>query len=163
MIADRFEAALASVVRAVFPRADYQAFYPYTVFSFDEAAQTADVQPATANAKVPALKSVPVRAPGLKVKLVAGASVLVGFEGADPSRPFVAFHDYQAIYATALPAARQGDLVQTNINLVPVPPATSGPPWLVTFLGVATPPAGPTAIGSIYGVISTGSVLTKTQ
>ena len=167
MITDRFTDAVRAFVRELLPTFDYTALYPYTVFSFDDASQTADLQPAAANDKSPVLSHVGARLPGVKVKLLPGQGVLVGFESADPTRPFIAYLDLASTYSTALPAARQGDLVSMPIGLTqalspsgaPIPnnytvqfPATPGVPFVA---GV-----GGTAI--LYGAISSGSVRVKT-
>jgi hypothetical protein len=152
---DRFIAAIRALVRDLFPSLDFLGFYAYSVASFDEASQSADLRPLRAGKGLPVLKHIDVRAPACKVKLLPGGTVLVGFEDGDPSQPFVAFFDRASTYATALPAARQGDLVQVTI-----------PPTMLTAVsgGIGF---NPTAVGPAgivtYGTISTGSAVVKTQ
>jgi hypothetical protein len=165
---DRFISAVRALVRELFPALDYQGFFAYSVAAFDDASQTADLRPLNSGSGLPDLQKISVRAPASKVKLIPGGTVLVGFEDRDPSRPFVAFFDRATAYATALPAARQGDLTQTVLTVVqatiqgvPVPNTY----WIVIPPSAASPTFVPGVGGTVpyYGVISTGSATLKTQ
>jgi hypothetical protein len=91
---DRLQAAVAAFVRELFPNLDYQGFYEYSVYDFDEGAQTATLQNTSASSKMPqALSKVPLRLQGAgTVTLAAGSTVLVGFENGSPTAPFIAFY-----------------------------------------------------------------------
>src|SRR5690349_7114905 len=93
MASDRFLSAAAAFVRELFPRLGFMGLFQYSVISFDDGAQTADLSPVSREIGMPDLQGVPIRLPGLvftKLGLPAGTVVLVGFENYDPSKPFVA-------------------------------------------------------------------------
>jgi hypothetical protein len=83
---DRVKAGLVKLVLGLVARTDYHALYPAKVVA-QNADLTLELQPETA--KLPALSKVPIAVgiPGAKVKMAAGAQVLLGFEGGDPKRP----------------------------------------------------------------------------
>ena len=86
MAEDRLTAALKAIVHAMFPRIDYLALYPARVVS-QNADGTLELKPD--DTRVPGLSQVPIRygIPGVRVKVAAGARVLAGFAGGDPSQP----------------------------------------------------------------------------
>jgi len=92
---DRLKRAIAAFVRELFPTLDYMGYYEYTVASFDSVNQTADLQPVK-DIGLPTATKIPVRSGGVNYSLVPGSSVLVGFEGSDPTKPFIAFFDKKA-------------------------------------------------------------------
>lgn len=169
---DRLIDSLAALVRELLPNVDYLGCYLYSVYSFSESAQTADLRP-VGNSKMPTVAKVPIRTPGLQIKLLSGDEVLVAFQDGDPSQPFIASLSTAASYAAALPIARQGDMALsggngTLIALYPVAPAP-GPllpatPYLVSFGAVpplGVPPTPPPLQGMLPGIVSTGSARAK--
>ena len=87
-------AELARFVRAVTARFEHAVLYPATVRAqADDGTLALELD---AGAPVPSLVGVPIRhgLPGVTaVAVQAGARVRVGFDGADPSRPFAVLWD----------------------------------------------------------------------
>lgn len=163
---DRLKAALESLVwNLVGSKLFYSQAHPYSVASFDKAANTADLEPVSSDYAY--LTKVPVRLPGLQLVLAKGDSVLVNFEGADPTKPFVSFCNYASSYSAALAVARQGDMVGIPVNLVPAvagPAATPIPNTWSIFLATPPPPPFTPLTGgpaTLYGVINSGSPFAK--
>src|SRR3569833_389819 len=126
---DRFRAAFRALLAEMMPdivtRYAMLGFHRYSVVSCDYDAQTFDAQPSVSKTGLPAISKIPIRSP-LKIDLKGGASVLIGFEGGDPTAPFLAFADQLTLMSKAKlradgsieigenasqPAARQGDMV----------------------------------------------------
>lgn len=108
-VTDRIKAGLDAFVRSIFgPKIDALALYPSTVVS-QNADGTLELHPD--DPRWPGLSSVPVRLgiPGAKVKVAAGARVLVGFAGGDAQRPIAELWESGSV--TEL------DLTATNIIL----------------------------------------------
>ena len=103
--------AFSAIVRETLPNLDYFGVYLYEVFSWNESAQTADLKP-VGNQKLPQVTGVQARLPAMQVKLAPGDQVLVGFQDGNSSQPFIAQLSYSSSYATALNAARQGDIAR---------------------------------------------------
>jgi len=165
--------AFAAMVREVFPNVDFLGVYLYEVFSWNDGAQTADLRP-VGNSKMPQLTGVPPRLPGLQVKLMPGDQVLVGFQDGNSSQPFIAQLSTAANYSVALPIAQQGSMTLSGgtgtavmfIELTPPTPPGPKPmttlqPYLVSFGTVLVPPI-PLPQGMLPGIVSTGSVRSKT-
>jgi hypothetical protein len=75
------------IVDAVDPRRAYRACYEYRVVS--QETDRLNLQAVRAADGMPDLLRVPYRTTGLRVMWTPGATVVVGFLGADPARPFV--------------------------------------------------------------------------
>ncbi len=84
-------AQIQSLVRQEIAGIDYQALYLFKVVSQSSDLLTVDVNPIEPNDKrLHGLSSVPVRmGSAVKVQFVQGASVLLGWDGGDPRRPFI--------------------------------------------------------------------------
>jgi hypothetical protein len=166
---NRLRNAVGAVVRELFPNLDYLGVYTYVVASFDEAAQTADLQPLNAK-KLPTLTKIPIRTPGLRVKLVKGDQVLVGFQDGDPTQPFVASLMTAKSYSDALNVARQGDMTFTSLTLLQalLPNGSPVPNGYVVIVPPPVPPVptfepGVGGVLSFYGVCATGSSFVKSK
>lgn len=90
MPVERLKASLIALVRAADPRADYRALYYGRVVAQSPDLMLVDVVPD--DPKLPSMASVPLRGEAGVVSdlrsVPAGVSVLVGWENADPSKPF---------------------------------------------------------------------------
>jgi hypothetical protein len=114
---DRLIDSVRAVVRSLFPNYTYLGFYRYVLDNYSEADQTFDGKPVDTSKGLPNITKVPARAPGIAtIKLADGETVLIGFEDADPTRPFLAHFGYPT--GSALPVARQGDMVSTGVMFV---------------------------------------------
>ena len=121
----RFVAALVSLVRATLARVDFLALYPAKVVS-QAGDGSLELQPD--DDRVPGASRVPIRygIPGVRVKVRAGARVMLGWENGDPSRPFAALWEPEGLELLILadggrPVARQGDAVQVLVTLPGMP------------------------------------------
>jgi hypothetical protein len=84
----RLSSALARVVQAADPYRRYRACYEFRVVSV--ANDRANLQPVRASSGFDDLLAVPIRGPfGIKATVLPGATVVVAFVDAHPSRPFV--------------------------------------------------------------------------
>lgn len=92
MSLDRFKQALQGLIKRYTYRMDYLAFYPCTVLK-DYGDMTVDIQPQRPRLQdeFPVMTKVPVsiHLPGTLVKIKTGASVLLYFDGGDPTQPRV--------------------------------------------------------------------------
>lgn len=84
----RLLAALSALVNSLVERVDFYALYPARVVAQNDDG-TLEVRPD--HPRLPALSRVPIRygIPGLSIKLVDQARVLMGFEGGSPEAPYV--------------------------------------------------------------------------
>ncbi len=98
---DRVKTYLARIVDDVMRRVDWYAWYPARVLGQSEDG-TLELRPD--NPRVPGLSKVPLRlgVPGVRVIVLPGARVLVGFEGGDPSRPVASLWERQSCVEIAL-------------------------------------------------------------
>lgn len=171
---DRFFAGLKLLVTSWFNERLF-GFYPYIINSFNTARQTIDASPVTTG-RLPFVKGLPIRSPGLQFVCQRGEQCIVAFEGGDPTKPFIATLGLASEYGSALPIGRQGDMVRFGGNgqlialypmaAPPVPPfATLGVPYLVSFgtLEPPSPPIPPPFQSPGYGIVSTGSPNAKTR
>jgi hypothetical protein len=102
---------------SLLPNYTYLGFHRYVVDSWHEDDQTFDGKPADASSALPDITKVAARAPGIAtIKLDPQETVLIGFEGSDPTKPFLAHFGYPT--GAALPVARQGDMVSTGVMFV---------------------------------------------
>ena len=86
---DRLKEAFAALVRGSVPRLDYYATYFGRVSRWDTTRQQVDVAPD--DARLPTMQGVPLRGPAgvqWSIDEFTSTSVLIGWENADPSRPF---------------------------------------------------------------------------
>src|ERR1700761_2136022 len=161
---DRFTAAVTAFVREMFPNLDYQGFYEYAVYSFDEAAQTGDLQNTAASSRMPPqLSKVPVRLEGSgTIVLSAGSTVLVGFQNGDPTQPFIAFYgkpgDAPAskLYLNVTDELKLGQNATAGVARGGDQTTTLLPPFV--FTGTLTTPGGPQPLTGVM-VASTGQTL----
>lgn len=90
---DRLKGAFAALTRAVMSKVDFFALYPCKVLK-QNSDGTLELKPE--NSKLPGFSQVPIRytVPGMRVELtgkdLGGCRALVGFDGGDPRKPFVA-------------------------------------------------------------------------
>lgn len=142
---ERLRTELARFVATVTRRLDAAILHPATVIAQadDDSLELA----LDAGAPVPSLVGVPIRhgLPGVtSVRVAPGARVRVGFEGADPSRPFAALWDAAAAVRVTVGggtrgAAREGHAVRVTIPagavLVPSPTGPVPNPLPLTLSG----------------------------
>ena len=86
--ADRLKRAINAFIRELFPTLDYYRPHLYTVASWDDDKQSADLVPAAPTSDMPNLAKVAFRSP-YKVTLPAGFECVVWFDSGDPTRPFI--------------------------------------------------------------------------
>lgn len=149
---DRLKAAFTRMLAPLLTRLDYSCFYSATVV-----AQNGDgsLELKSTNAKLPNLSRVAIRygIPGITAKLNPGGNVIVGYENADPTRPFCLVWDAATLQSVSWmggnqPIARMGDAV--TVYFPPVIPFTgtyNGLP-IVGVLTIATPAPGIIAAGN---------------
>lgn len=145
-LADALEAVISRVMR----RVDYHALYPARVVT-QNADGSLDLVPDSE--RVPSCQRVPVRTlRGISVEVSAGARVLLGYEGGDPSMPYASLWE-------------PGDATVVRVNGGDSRVARDGEPvvasaaltaWMAAVVtkvntGVGTVSAGPTTIGAISG------------
>jgi hypothetical protein len=84
-------ASIQSIVRQEVAGIDYQALYRFKVVSQSADLLTVDVNPVEPNdTRLAGMSKVPVRAgSAVKVQFATNATVLLGWDGGDPRRPFV--------------------------------------------------------------------------
>lgn len=162
MPTDRLKTALATVVKALLTRVDYTAQYRARVVRGQGA--TLDVR--CDDSKLGDLTGVPLRLglPGAEFTFDSPGYVLVGFEGADPRRPFATLFDGGTFGTLTLMGpggaksiARVGDLALASWPSGVLLQATVTPPS-----GSPFPLAGTlTILDPLVGVIAAGSGLVK--
>lgn len=144
--------SLERIIRRVTARVDYLALYPSIV-----TAQDADgrLHLVPEDARLAPMQGVPIRIgiPGVTVKVVAGARVLLGFEAGDPARPVATLWESGSITELVVNgattgAARSGDSVARSTAMATWMNAVS------TALSIATVP-------TTIGTISTASSVVK--
>jgi hypothetical protein len=151
--------ALRRIVEGVVgPRLDHLALYPCTVIA-QRSSGGLDLQPDSP--RVPPCADVPIRhgLPGVTAVAVAvGARVRVGFDGADPARPFAALWDARnATSVTFNGSTRQmarTDDSTANGSLDLSVTANTPTVGLTTLTITYTPPAG---APQVVGVVLTGA------
>lgn len=117
---DRIKAALEALVRRTLWKVDYATIYPARVV-----AQAADgaVDVRFDTDRLGDMQAVPLRVfvPGAVVKVAAGARLLVGFDGADPRRPYAMLFESGSL--TELEIATAGGarikLTGADVQIVP--------------------------------------------
>lgn len=176
---ERLRDELATFIRRVTGRLDYQAFHPGTVRAQDGSGRL-DIEldrPTT----MPPLTGVPIRhgLPGVTVRVAAGARVLVTWERGDPARPVAALWEPGSVTDIVVnggsrKAARDGDPTGSgtiSVAASSVPPGTSsaltitytppgGAPQVVVIAGL---PPGVTGSGTLTltGTITDGTSVLK--
>lgn len=177
---EELRAQVSAFVRAVTARFEHAVLYPATVRAqAGDGTLALELDP---GAPVPSLVGVPIRhgLPGVTAVVVAGgARVRVGFDGADPSRPFAVLWD--AGNATSLTfngstrrVARTDDTtgdgtLAFSVAAGPAPGTTAltltytapgGAPQVVglVFTGAVTVAPGPTSL-SLAGIITGSSII----
>lgn len=142
---DRFKESIAQVVRALVGPVDYFALYPCKVVK-QRTDYTLDLKPDSARVAAPV--QVPIRTiPGIRVKVSAGARVLLGFEGGSPSAPYAQLFEYDgAVVKIEIDAAevvfnggikkvaRDTDPVNVGVITGSVPLPSPATPTPVTFI-----------------------------
>lgn len=109
---DRFRSAFEHAIRSALSRVDYLALYPAKVVVQD-ASGLLEVIPD--NTAIPPLTGVPLRLsiPG-KVRVAAGARVLIGFDGGRPDHPYASLWESAALERAELGAATLGVARETD-------------------------------------------------
>ena len=87
---DRVKDSLSAVIKAI-AAGNFHARFRYRVVKQSADSKTVDCVPDPDTKELSGLTSVPIKhgVPGLTVKILPGAFVMVGFENHDPRRPFV--------------------------------------------------------------------------
>lgn len=85
---DRIKSGFSKFILGLMAPTDYHALYPAKVIS-QNGDGTLEIQPETSKLGPISKVSIMLGLPGASVTLAAGASVLLGFEAGDPSRPKV--------------------------------------------------------------------------
>jgi len=167
------EAINAIVEAAVGRRLDYHALYPCSVAT-QAADGTLDLIPDDARIKGTGLSGIKPRygLPGFTAVVPAGTRVLLGFEAADPKRPYAALWDAGAVTTLTFDGGTE-DVARTNDTTdagwlyldVAVPAlyywaADSAPPvWQLVSSGVGPPGVPPPVLGTqiANGLITSGN------
>jgi hypothetical protein len=132
---------LTRLINRVMSRVDYYTLYASRVV-VQHADGTIDVIPD--DPRMPSKAHVPIRSlPGTKVKVVAGARVLLGFENGDPSKPIASTWEEGGLEALeiggARPVARLGDqVIMTMPTTIPITGLVAPVPPGGTFTGTMT-------------------------
>ena len=175
MIAHDGKTWLAAIIEIVMRRVDYHACYVARVV-----AQTADgaLEVIPDNTAIPPMTGVSIRygIPGVSAKVKAGARVLVGFEGGDPSRPIATVWESAAVTELRItsetkvvvdcpsvelgaeggaPLARLGDVVESVLPPITLLTGTMFMPAPVAFTGTFI------VTDSLVGVITSGAARAK--
>jgi hypothetical protein len=150
-------------------RINYSRPYPARV-SRQHADGTLELVPDDAIMRGSGLDRVPIRypAPGMSLKVTPGSRCIFEFEGGDPARPIVTAWSTGAItelkvVPNGLPAARQGDMTATTLQLVPAI-SPSGSPIPNTWTIFAAQPSlvpGTGGPGTFYGAVVSGNPIVK--
>lgn len=145
--------SLTAIVQALMRPARYYAQHPAAVLSQHDD-DTVDVLPDDATLRGNGLSNVPIRhgLPGVRVRVVAGSRVLLGFEGGDPARPYVSLWDAASVEKILFNGgtaglARIGDLVTIYWPVLDCVGTLNNSPAALTMI-----PALPSP-----GIIQTGS------
>jgi hypothetical protein len=166
---DRLKDAIARLVRSATPGIDYRARYWARVVSQQGA--TIDVQPETAGlgdmAGVPLLLGLP----GAAVNKVTGGRVLIGWAGADPSKPYAEAFDADTsltggpgelvIAGGVAGAARAGDATKLTLSPADVAALVASIVAMNVFTPSGSPPGTATPVVFQGGEISGGSAVVK--
>ena len=189
-LVDRFRAAFKALLAEELPNLKFLGQHRYAVTACDYDAQTFDGQPSVSKYGLPAVAKVPIRSPW-KIELKPGTSVMLGFESADPSAPYLANLDQLVLFGKAKlradgnieigetakqAAGRQGDMViMPSLGLTisfavspagdtgtpPPSPMMTGVPYFVSLSTATAPPPVFPPTGSWPALISTGSPSVK--
>lgn len=128
---DKVKGGLLLVIRSMMAPTDYHALYPASVI-----AQNADktLELRTESTKLGMLSKVRIKLgiPGATVTLEAGASVLLGFEAGDPSRPVALLWGASTITTLSLNGGSMGLAKADHAHEVTVSDAGTGIPETVT-------------------------------
>lgn len=142
---DRFKGALADLVRQLTGHTDFHALYPATVKAQNDD-NTLELKPD--GTKLPGFSKVPIRhgLPGITVRVVKNARVLLGFEGGDPQRPYAALWSPGSLESITVEASveiwlKAPSVVAATSKGNAKPPARRGD--LVKVTGVCGPPGSP--------------------
>jgi hypothetical protein len=146
-VIERLRDELATFIRRVTGRLDYQALYPGTVRAQDGSGRL-DIE-LDAPTTMPPLSGVPIRhgLPGVTVRVAAGARVMVTWERGDPSRPVATLWEPGSVVDIVVNggtrhAARDGDSVSVEIPtgavLVSSPGGPTPNPAPLTLTGTVT-------------------------
>jgi hypothetical protein len=104
---DRLKGGVMAFARAAFSRVDYYALYAAKAVAQSADGRRLDVVPD--DKRLPAMNSVPLLLglPGATVKVSAGAKVLVGWSGGDPSAPYTTlWNGGETVLTLSLSAAK---------------------------------------------------------
>jgi hypothetical protein len=172
--ADRLKALLTGFIRAVTRQVDYCARYPCTV-----AGQNADgtLELVPDSPKFVGLSKVKYRPgiPGATLTVASGTRVLLGFDNADPSKPYAEGWDQVGtvteldVNATLIKlnsgtngVARNGDSTTNGTLAMTQVPDGGGTGIIITF--TYTPPVGsPLTVGTIHLLTAGGTATAGTS
>jgi hypothetical protein len=153
--ADRLKGAMGTIVNATIPALDAYAFYPSTVKS-----QTASggLDVVTDDTRIGGMQNVPIAygIPGVKVKVSAGARVLLGFAGGDFRQPRATLWDSASVTEIDITAT----LVKVNGGSLGAARHTDQitiTPAQVLAAGLTSPSGAVTAASNLVGTITGGS------
>lgn len=145
--------ALERFIRWVMRDVKWLGQYPAEVQS-QHADYTVDVLPDDASLRGRGLSGVRIRhgIPGVQVRVRAGSKCLLGFEGGDPSKPYVSLWDATSVDEISFNngtkgVARIGDLVTIYWPVMTATGALNGVPISLTLVAAAPSP----------GIITTAS------
>ena len=86
---DRLKRAISAFVRELFHNLDFYRPWLYSVITWNDSAQTGDLQPSASSKGMPPLSAAKHRLLPAKVTLVSGQEVVVQFENGDPTSYFI--------------------------------------------------------------------------
>lgn len=168
---DRLLGPIRAIVNSILEEKLF-GLYEFAVDSFDEAAQTVSASPIKRSSRLHPVAGVPIRTPLLKLKLLPGDTVVIGFEGGEPSSPFVACFGNASANGTAQPVVRLGDFAALGgkgfqLLLTPLPGNSSpavvpGVPYLVSFGSLTNPPT-PLVQSAGYAPVISASLAVKSR
>jgi hypothetical protein len=117
---ERLKGHLVAIVEAVVGRRlDYHALYPCTVVLQDPITGRLDLLPDDDKVRGFGVTGVPIKTgmPGWLVGASTGSRVLLGFEGGDPKRPYVALWETAATLLPPVPPVLPGQVAYSAATL----------------------------------------------
>lgn len=153
--------SLAVVARRESARFDYCALYPAEVQA-QRSDGTLDLKVAGDSLVAP--PSVPIRVgvPGLTVKVVPGARVLLGFEGGDPSQPYAALWSADSLQELTITASVKVTIEAPDVSVSATTASVDAQSVTIAGGVMGAARVGDVAVcGPFAGTITTGSIKTK--
>lgn len=158
--------SLRAIIHQATAPLDYQAFYPAEVVGQND---DGSLEIKALHPKIAGLSRILIRygVPGVRAKVKRGSLVLVGFEAADPQRPYASDFAHDAIDELTITVAGLGKVVVNAENIYlggedgAVPIARVGD-LLEAVVPLPSPPAGPGPI-KIDGYIKSASTRVRSR